>query len=327
MKQIVFFALFIILILSCKENSNLVKLSGPIFGTSYSILYTTKANENYQKQIDTLFYVINKSMSNYQKNSDISKVNRNESKLVDAHFVTVFNASKKIYKETNGVFDPTIGKLVNAWNFGSDNNKTPLDSLRIDSLMAYVGFDKLSINNKQLVKKTPHSYVDFNAIAKGYGIDVISNFLDSKDINNYLVEIGGEIRAKGKHPMKKDYWRVGIQDPNFNGATSYSKTVALNNASMATSGTYRKFKIDENGQKYAHIINTKTGYPTKTNILSVSVITNNCMFADGYATAFQAMGMEKTLRFLKKHREIKAYFIIENSKNKLETLAINDFFE
>jgi len=327
MKQIVVFVLISVLLISCSEKPNLIKLSGPVFGTSYSILYDSSTNKNYEKQFDSLFYRINKSMSNYQTNSDISKINRNEKKTVDDHFVTVFNASKKIYKETNGEFDPTIGKLVNAWNFGSENNEANLDSLQIDSLMSYVGLDKLSIKNNELQKKTPHAYIDFNAIAKGYAIDVIAGFLDSKRVNNYLIEIGGEIRAKGVHPIKKSNWRVGLQDPNFDGTTSYSKTVVLNNASMATSGTYRKFKVDNNGKKFAHIINSKTGYPTQTSILSVSVITNNCLLADGYATAFQAMGIEKAVQFLKKHKKIKAYFIIENAKKETETIVINDFFE
>ncbi len=327
MKRLFFFAIFLVLMFSCKEESNLIKLTGPVFGTSYSIIYDSEANKNYQPQFDSLFYVINKSMSNYQTNSYISKINRNESKQVDTHFETVFNASKKIYKETEGVFDPTIGKLVNAWNFGSENNKTKTDSLKIDSLMTYVGLDKLSIVNKQLIKKRPNSYIDFNAIAKGYGIDVIAKFLDRKKVNNYLIEIGGEIRAKGINPVKKDSWRVGLQDPNFDGTTSYSKTVVLNNASMATSGTYRKFKVDEKGQRYAHIINTKTGYPTKTSVLSVSVITKDCMFSDGYATAFQAMGIEKATLFLNRNPEIKAYFIIENAKKGLEMITINCFFD
>ncbi len=327
MKQFLYAILCFILILSCQQDPHLMKLSGSVFGTSYSIWYTSEANKNYAKQFDSIFYEINQSMSNYQDNSHISKINRNESQQVDAHFKTVFNASKKVYKETSGVFDPTIGKLVNAWNFGSENNETPIDSLIIDSLMTVVGFDKLSIKNNQLIKENPNIYIDFNAIAKGYGIDVIAKFLNHKNSTDYLIEIGGEIRAKGINPLKKKKWRIGLQDPNFDETVSYSKTVTLKNSSMATSGTYRKFKINEKGQKYAHIIDTKTGYPTSTDILSVSVITENCMLADAYATAFQAMGLEKTKQFLRENPQIKAYIITENSKKKLEMITINNFFQ
>jgi len=326
-KQAVFIALISVFIFSCKEEDSLISLSGPVFGTSYSILYHSETHLNYQKQIDSLFYRINKSMSNYQRNSDISMINRNELKKIDQHFMTVFEASQKIFKETNGIFDPTIGKLVNVWNFGSEKNKTFIDSLKIDSLMAFVGLNKWTLNKGGYIKKPTHAYIDFNAIAKGYGIDVIAQFFDQNNLNNYLIEIGGEIRAKGRNIAKKKDWRVGVQDPNFNGSVSYSKTVSLKNTSMATSGTYRKFKIDEKGQKYAHIINTKTGYPSKTNILSVSVMTDNCMFADGYATAFQAMGVEKSTLFLKGKPNIKAYFIIENSNKVIKKIAINNFFD
>ncbi len=314
-----------LLIVSCKKELKKVKLSGPIFGTFYDINYFSEDNATYQREVDSLFTVINKSMSNYQDNSDISKVNKHILDSVDKHFINVFKTSKTIYKETKGVFDPTIGKLVNAWNFGSEYNKTRLDSLKIDSLMRYVGFDKISLKDNKLTKQSPKPYIDFNAIAKGYAVDVIGEFLESKDIENYLVNIGGELRGKGINVEKKSGWTVGIENPNFDGTQSYDQIFVLKDKSMATSGTYRKFKIDEKGNRYAHIINTKTGYPTKTNILSVSIIADTCAEADGYATAFQAMGIETVKRFLEKHPELKAYLIFENNENKLETLVLNNF--
>jgi len=263
-------------------------------------------------------------LSNYQTNSDISKLNRNENVLVDNHFKTVFKASKKIYRETEGVFDPTIGNLVNAWNFGSTENKTKLDSVRVDSLIRYVGFNRVGLVD-DLVKKPSTSFIDFNAIAKGYGVDVIAQFLDSKNCTNYMVDIGGELNAKGINLKKGKGWTIGIEDPNFDGSQSYSKTLVLKDQAMATSGTYRKFKVDQNGNRYAHIINTKTGYSSKTNILGVSVIAETCMMADGYATAFQAMGIEKVDIFMSKHPELKAYLIFENEKGELERLSFNNF--
>lgn len=319
--------ILLILFFSCKEDLKNVKISGPIFGTFFEITYASSNSENFKKQFDSIFYIINKSMSNYQENSDISKINRHKLNNVDNHFVNVFLASKTIYKETKGKFDPTIGKLVNAWNFGSEKNRTKLDSTRIDSLMQFVGFDRVLINTKTktITKIKPKPYIDFNAIAKGYAVDVIGEFLESKSVENYMVNIGGELRTKGINIKKQSGWTVGVENPNFDGSQSTNLKFELKNSAMATSGTYRQFKLDKNGNRYAHIINTKTGYPTKTNILSVSVIADNCMIADGYATAFQAMGIDKVTKFLKKHQELKAYLIFENKNQELEALSLNNF--
>ncbi|WP_375239036.1 FAD:protein FMN transferase [Aurantibacter sp.] len=326
MKSFYLSLLIVVLFFSCESKSELKKLSGPIFGTSYNIQYYTNSNQDFSKSIDSLFYVINKSMSNYQTNSIISKINRNEEVGVDSHFKKVFNASKDVYSKTNGFFDPTIGALVNYWSFGAKKNEHALDSLKIDSLMRFVDFSKVDLS-KNLISKQKETYIDFNAVAKGYAVDVVSEFLSKKDLENHLVEIGGEIRVKGKNLNKNKLWKVGIQEPNFNGETDYNKALAIQNEAIATSGTYRKFKVDENGNRYAHIINTKTGYPTKTNVLSVSVIAPNCMLADAYATAFQAMGIEKVTSFLKNHPELKVFFIFENTKQELETISLNGFSE
>ncbi|MDA9970406.1 FAD:protein FMN transferase [Flavobacteriaceae bacterium] len=312
---------------SCKQELTNTKLNGPIFGTFYDVTYASDGNENYQESLDSIFAAINQSMSNYQDDSDISKVNKHQLEVVDAYFVEVFKASKKIYNETNGVFDPTIGKLVNAWNFGSEQNKTKLDSLKIDSLMQFVGFEKIVLKNNFLIKTAPKPYLDFNAIAKGYAVDLVSDFLESKNTTDYLVNIGGELRAKGINIEKQSGWTVGIENPNFDGSQSYDKVFVLKDKAMATTGTYRKYKLDANGNRYAHIINTKTGYPTKTNILSVSVIADSCMMADGYATAFQAMGVESVQQFLTEHSELQAYIIFEDSNQQLQTRTFNGFPE
>jgi thiamine biosynthesis lipoprotein len=316
--------LIVLTLYSCNQNPKNIKIVGQVFGTSYSVIYNSTTD--YQKQFDSLFYVVNKSMSTYQPNSIISKLNRNEDVKVDNHFIKVFNTSKEIYKQTNGVFDPTIGAVVNAWGFGPEKRIIDLDSLKIDSLMQSVGFNKVSLENKKIIK-LPTIFIDFNAIAKGYGVDVIADYLQSRNVTNYLVEIGGEIRVKGKNIEKQNAWRVGIDTPNFEDVQKPLMAIYIKDEAMATSGTYRKFKIDKNGNRYAHIIDTKTGYPSKTNILSVSVIANNCMTADAYATAFQAMGIEKVTTFLKQHPELKVFFIFENDKQELETLTLNGFPE
>tara|TARA_R100001377_G_scaffold85177_1_gene70658 strand:+ start:86 stop:1081 length:996 start_codon:yes stop_codon:yes gene_type:complete len=313
-----------IVLLSCKQETKNTKLAGSVFGTTYSVIYNS--DENYQIEFDSLFAVINKSMSTYIPDSDISRLNRNEPVSIDKHFLNVFNESNTIYQATNGAFDPTIGAVVNAWDFGPEGKIIALDSLKIDSLMLGVGFNKVSLNNKTIIK--PEStFIDFNAIAKGYGVDVIGIFLESKNVENYLVEIGGEIRTRGMNVEKQSHWKVGVEMPHFDGEQSLINAISLHNEAMATSGTYRKFKVDNQGNRYSHIIDTKSGYPSKTNLLSISVIADNCMTADAYATAFKAMGIEKTTEFLKIHPELKAFLIFENDNQEFETLSLNGFPE
>jgi len=323
MKKSIILLVLLTSLFSCTKEKKNIKLTDAVFGTSYSILYD--AESNYQKQIDSLFYVINKSLSTYQENSDISKINRNEAKEVDAHFIKVYTASRQFYTQTDSVFDPTIGTVVNALGFGPEKKIEKLDSLKIDSLMQFVGLDKTYQAGNLLFKKYPETFLDFNAIAKGYAVDVVAEFLESKKVENYLVEIGGEIRTKGINVEKETVWTVGIDKPNFEGTQSVLKAIPLQDVAMATSGTYRKFKLDENGKRYAHIIDAKTGYSSKTHLLSVSVIAPNCMTADAFATAFQAMGMEKTKAFLKNHPEFKVFIVFENDRMELETLTINGF--
>lgn len=305
-------------------NDTNTTLSGSVFGTSYSIIYNSDVN--FQNQIDSLFQVINKSMSTYISDSDISKLNRNESNEIDDHFIRVFEESKRIFIETQGVFDPTIGAVVNAWDFGPEGKIANIDSLKIDSLMLSVGFDKVKRLDNRIIKPQG-TYIDFNAIAKGYGVDVIANFLKYKGVSNYLVEIGGEINAGGINSLKQKPWKVGVERPHFDGAQSILKAISIKNEAMATSGTYRKFKTDLNGNRYSHIIDAKSGYPSKTNLLSISVIADNCMTADAYATAFKAMGVSAVVEYLKNHPELKVFLIFENDKGEFETLSLNGFPE
>jgi FAD:protein FMN transferase len=321
-KLIVIFLAFSIVVSCEKEVPKNILIEGEVFGTYYRVTYDSQID--YQKQFDSLFYVINKSMSTYQINSVISKLNRNEANTVDNHFINVFEASKKIYQTTEGAFDPTIGIVVNAWDFGPEGKLENLNSHKIDSLMQFVGFDKVS-RFENTISKLNSTYIDFNAIAKGYAVDVIADYLKSQNISNYLVDIGGELYTKGINAEKQKSWKVGVENPNFDGSQSINTVIELKDQAMATSGTYRKFKTDEDGNRYAHIIDTKTGYPSKTNLLSISVIAENCMVADAYATTFKAMGIEKVKIFLKSHPELKVFLIFENEGKELETLSLNGF--
>ena len=327
MKRILIYLLVGTVFLSCKEELKIKRVTGAVFGTSYSIQYASYDDLNLEEQFDKLFYVINKSMSTYQTNSIISKINRNEETTIDSHFRKVFDASKSIFKLTDGAFDPTIGVVVNAWGFGSEESIENLDKLKIDSLMLTVGLNKVERVDNVINKQNKDTRLDFNALAKGYGVDVIAKFLETQGLENYLVEIGGEIRANGVNLASDSAWKIGVENPNFDGSQSIMKAISLTNQAMATSGTYRKFRVDKDGNRYAHIIDAKTGYPSKTKLLSISVIAPDCMTADAYATSFKAMGIEKVKTFLEEHKELKAFLIFENDKKALEVLSFNGFPE
>jgi len=328
MKNIFKYLVLILIITSCKDEVQNKHLIGNVFGTTYSVQFEAPESEiDFQEQFDKLFYIINKSMSTYQANSIISKVNRNEEVSIDSHFRKVFDASKEIYAATNGAFDPTIGVMVNAWDFGSENGIENLDVTIIDSLMLSVGFDKVERDNERIIKQHEGTVIDFNAIAKGYGVDVIANFLDTQNVESYLVEIGGEIRTKGLNLSNGNPWKIGVENPNFDGSQTVMKAISLTDEAMATSGTYRKFKLDDNGNKYAHIIDTKTGYSSKNNVLSVSVIAKECMIADAYATALMTMTVDEIKSFSKNDTELKLFVVFENDSKQLETLSLNSFPE
>lgn len=312
---------------SC-ENERLVALKGLIYGTTYNIQFYNNSNENYSAEIDSIFTVIDNSMSTYKSGSIISKINNNKDIDVDYHFINVFNTSKKIFQKTNGRFDPSIGLLVNYWGFGPEKYASQSD-IKIDHkiipLFSRVGLDKFKIVDKRL-KRPLDSYIDFNAIAKGYAVDEISNFLKSKKIVNYLVEVGGEINASGTNINKNKPWVVAIDMPRFDGDRSIYSTLELSNISLASSGTYRKYKIDSSGNRYAHIIDPFSGYPSKTNILSVTVKAPSCIEADAYATALHTMSIDEIKEFFKNNNEISSLVIFENENNELEELVLNNFY-
>lgn len=312
------FSIIILLIAAC--NKEVIKddytLKGGVFGTSYKITYLN-ADQNYQNSIDSLFNVVNNSVSTYIPNSLISKINRGEEGvLIDDIFEEVFKKSKRIYKETDGFFDPTVGNLVNAYGFGPSNEKNNLTKEEIDAAMQFVGLDKVDLENNTLKKQDSNIYLDFNSIAKGFGIDVIARFFDEKNIENYLIEIGGEIRAKGNKDNGKP-WLIKLVNP-VDAYTGF-KTINLSGKSMATSGNYRKFRVTEDGRKYVHTVNPKTGLATESNLLSVSVIADlDCADVDAYATAFMAMGLEKTKETLTELNDLEVILLYANENGDLE---------
>lgn len=316
------FLLGSLLIFSCgpsgpSENT----LTGEALGTTYSIKYFSEKEIPVEQGLDSIFRVVNRSMSTYQDDSDISRLNRGDSLVrVDSLFQEVFRLSRKVYEESEGLFDPTVGNLVNLYGFGPEKNLRRIDSSLVDSLMAYVGLEKLSLTSEgKMIKEVSGVYLDFNAIAKGYTVDLIGHFLEQHGVDHYLIELGGELLAKGRNLSRDSSWAVGIDDPAQTGdKRSLVSAVALNDRAMATSGNYRKFRVDpETGIRYVHTINPLTGYPEKSRLLSVSVLAENCALADAYATAFMAMGLERSVALLEELEGVDAYLIYaEEGENK-----------
>lgn len=318
-KNVIVSVITLLILISCSPKQkalDMTQLEGAIFGTTYHIKYMNGAN--YQTSIDSLFQLMNNSLSTYLPTSDISRINQGDTTVVvDDLFVEAFAKAKKIYNETDGYFDPTIGRLIDAYGFGSGKERSNLDSLEIVGLMEGVGFDKVKLEGRKVYRANDNIEFNVNAFAKGFGIDVIGRFLESKNIHNYLVEIGGEIRARGAKHEKP--WKVAIEKPNEDGTRSIQKTIELHDESMATSGNYRKYKVNSNGEKIVHTINPKTGLAHESNLLSVSVkMKGDCADVDAYATAFLAMGMERTKEFLKLHPELKVVLLYNDKDNKLQ---------
>ncbi|MDD3875221.1 MAG: FAD:protein FMN transferase [Bacteroidales bacterium] len=331
MKKVNIKLLFFLAILSlttCKNNTELklVKFEGRALGTYYSISYYEPQGQNYQKSIDSLFLEFNNSLSIYDSNSVISKINSNKDLTTDSWLETVFNKAAIVYDETNGIFDPTVAPLVNAWGFGFTNAEEMTQEI-VDSILVFVGFDKIRIENGRIIKHDPRVMLDFNAIAKGYCSDVAASFFEQKGINNYLVEIGGEIASKGQKPDGST-WRVGIEKPAEHSTDEQTvmQVIELKDNGLATSGNYRRY-FEENGTRYSHSIDPHSGYPAQNNLLSVSVLANDCMTADAYATAFMVMGYDKILEFVNNHQELDVFIIYVNENNELKTFATKGFNE
>jgi thiamine biosynthesis lipoprotein len=311
--KLAFTVIILLQLVACASKKLItVKIEGKAQGTSYRITYLSDTNISYQTGIDSLLESIDASLSTYDTNSIISRINRNDSfAIADDDFIKVFNNSIDISRKTNGSFDITVAPLVNAWGFGF-TQAAKIDSAMIDSLLQFVGYKMVQLRGRSVVKEKSSVMLDFNAIAQGYTVDVLSHYLEDHGIENYLVELGGEVRGRGKK-ITNEYWRVGIDRPaeeSLFGEQPLQAAITLIDCSLATSGNYRKY-IEENGQRYSHIINPMTGYPAKHNLLSATVMASDCMTADAYATAFMVMGMERSKQFLSENSalELEVFFI------------------
>lgn len=312
------FPIIVVLLLcvNCKQETNQsIKVAGNAQGTTWHITYTPGNKSIYREAIDSIFRMIDSSLSTYVPASIISRINKNDTAVVaDDHFVDVFNRAIKVSETTDGLFDITVAPLINAWGFGF-TKKAQVDSAMIDSLLDFVGYKGLRMDGRKLIKEKPQMLLDCNAIAQGYTVDVLAAYLEGKGISNYLVELGGEVKAKGKK-SKHSYWTVGIDQPNEEPGDGrpLKAIIQLKDRALATSGNYRKFYV-EDGKKRAHIIDPYTGYPAKHNLLSATVLASDCATADAYATAFMVMGLEKAKIFLSEHGELQleVFFIYDEN--------------
>ncbi len=286
--------------------------SGFVFGTVYHITY--QSDENLQKGIEAEMQKVDDALSTFNKNSIISRVNRNEAVKLNDMFIDVFTLAERVSKETEGAFDITVAPMVNVWGFGFKNGTTPSKHV-IDSLKTLVGYQKVKLEDNRIVKQDARTMLDCSAIAKGYGVDVVANYLKRQGIKNFMVEIGGEVVTCGVSESRVP-WKIGVTKPmddSLQQDQELQTVLNVTDKAMATSGNYRNFYY-KGGKKYAHTIDPKTGYPVQHNILSSTVIANDCATADAYATSFMVTGLAGAQKILEKHPELMVYFIYADDK-------------
>lgn len=316
---------------------HMTTIQGETMGTTYTVKYLTDSNTSpaqpTQAELDALLHEVNRQMSTYQTDSEISRFNQMKAAQgampISNDFATVVAEAIRLNQFTEGALDVTIGPLVNLWGFGPDKriHKTPT-SAELAQTIPNIGIDKIHLTlpqanqAAQLSKATDHVYLDLSAIAKGFGVDKIATYLEQHGIQNYLVEIGGELRAKGKNPQQQ-IWNVGIEQPQILQKQTSQIVVPLNNQALATSGDYRNFQIDSTGKRLSHIIHPKTQQPISHQLASISVIADNAMTADGLSTGLFVLGEERALALAEQHQL--AIFLIIKTEQGFETKMSSAF--
>ena len=324
MRKLIVFAIGILVLAGCGRQPKKIVLQGLAQGSYYAITYYDEQNRNFQKEIDSIFHAVDMSVNLWVGSSVISKVNRNEEVTLDSIFIDNFNIAQEAAKLSNGYFDPTISPIVTAWGFSYKHGDSITPQL-IDSLKQLVDYRKIRIEDGKVVKENPDMQLDFNAIAQGYTSDLIASFLESRGIKNYLVDTGGEIMAKGTKPNDRP-WIVGIEKPadKWDSEQVVQTRIALRDKGLVTSGSTRKY-VERNGKRYSHCIDPNTGYPVDHQVLSVTVLAENSVWADALASICMVMGMEKSLPIIEGMDGVEAYYIFANDNNELETFATEGF--
>ena len=306
-------SVIISILFSCNDPaSESLEINGNTQGTTYTIIVTEQNSRLGKAKIDSLLLVFDGSLSSYIESSIISVLNKTEDSILisdpSGYFKKCFEISSHIFKTTNGAFDPSVYPLVEGWGF-RENNKTPLNEYEVDSILNFVSFEqdlhyriKFSEDSIKFTKRHKQFQIDFNAVAQGLAVDEVASFLIDIGVENYYIEIGGEIVVKGRNREGED-WKIGVDLPKENLANrKLENIINITDRAIATSGNYRNYYVND-GIKYAHTINPKSGFPVRHSLLSVTVIANDCASADAYATAFMVMGKEKTIEFIESHPE------------------------
>lgn len=302
----------------CRKDKVYFQEQGSVFHTLYSIKY--EAKEPLSEAIEAEFAAFNLSLNPFTPNSIISKINRNEPVEADDFFLDVFNKAQEISNLSGGAFDATVAPIINLWGFGFSKSDSVSPAM-IDSIRIFTGYKKIRLEGRKIVKDDPRVMLNFSAIAKGYASDVIARLLERNGVENYMVEIGGEVTMKGVNSHGV-CWRIGIQkpsdDPYGNNLEREDTVQPCRPCGVATSGDYRNF-YEKDGKRYAHTINPATGYPAAQNILSATVLADNCMTADGLATAFMVLGSEKAIELANTISDIDYFFIYTDDQGNYRT--------
>jgi thiamine biosynthesis lipoprotein len=307
---------------SCAKQPQKMVLQGLVQGSYYAITYYDEEGRNFQQEIDSIFHAVDMSVNLWVDSSVICKVNRNEEVALDQIFIENFEVAQRAAALSDGYFDPTISPLVSAWGFSAKNPQLPpLTSHLIDSLKQLVDYRKVRIEDGKLIKENPAMKLDFNAIAQGYTTDLVGALLEAKGIKSYIVDVGGEIFARGTKPDGKP-WVVGIEKPaaDWDSERVVQQRVELEDKGIVTSGSYRKY-VERDGKRYSHCIDPMTGYPVEHNLLSATVIAENATWADALASVCMVMGMERSLELIKTLEGVEVYYIFVNDRNELETYS------
>lgn len=307
---------------SCAKQPQKMVLQGLVQGSYYAITYYDEEGRNFQQEIDSIFHAVDMSVNLWVDSSVICKVNRNEDVALDQIFIENFEVAQRAAALSDGYFDPTISPLVSAWGFSAKNpHLPPLTSHLIDSLKQLVDYRKVRIEDGKLIKENPAMKLDFNAIAQGYTTDLVGALLEAKGIKSYIVDVGGEIFARGTKPDGKP-WAVGIEKPaaDWDSERVVQQRVELEDKGIVTSGSYRKY-VERDGKRYSHCIDPMTGYPVEHNLLSATVIAENATWADALASVCMVMGMERSLELIKTLEGVEVYYIFVNDRNELETYS------
>ena len=324
MKRFAIIVAGLVLLASCDKQPQKIMLQGLVQGSYYAITYYDAEGRNFQKEIDSVFHAVDMSVNLWVDSSVINKVNRNEEVVLDQIFIDNFEMAQKAAEISGGYFDPTISPLVSAWGFSAKNGDSITPQL-VDSLKQLVDYRKVHVEKGELVKEDPAMKLDFNAIAQGYTTDLVADVLESKGIESYIVDVGGEIYARGTKPDGKP-WVVGIEKPaaDWDSERVVQQRVELQDKGIVTSGSYRKY-VERDGKRYSHCIDPMTGYPVEHNLLSATVIAENATWADALASVCMVMGMERSMEIINTLDGVEAYYIFVNDRNELEVAATEGF--